>query len=95
MILALTFTKSLRLILLQPVETSLMLMPCMETALLKELLFLALADINHKTNQCTTTRGALNSVCTKLELASSESKEILEINVLQKLAPMLFVVIHI
>ena len=46
--------------------------------------FLAFAGIPYKYNQCDTTLGGLSSVCAKLEPASSQNNEILEINVLQK-----------
>ena len=86
MILALTFTKFLCLVLLRPAEASLM-HGYMETTLLKELLFLVLADILHKNILCSRTSGGLSGVCTKLEPDTSESNEILEINVLQKSSP--------
>ena len=42
-----------------------------ETALLKEMLFWALADIFHKNNKCSRTWGGLSSVCTRLVQAKS------------------------
>ena len=60
----------------------------METALLKELLLLALADVFYENNECTRAWGGLSSVGTKLEPAArSESNVILETNVLQKFSP--------
>ena len=48
--LTLTLTKSLCLVLLRPAEASTNAISSTKTALLKELLFLALADILHKIN---------------------------------------------
>ena len=60
---------------------------CIETALSKEPLFLALADIRHKNNIYSRNWRRLISVCIKPEPPKSESNKILAINVLQKLNP--------
>ena len=60
----------------------------MKTALLKKLLFSALADIIHKNSQCGRTWEILSSLCTKLEPARSKTGEILEIKIL---VPILFI----
>ena len=67
----------------------------METALSKEPLFLALADILHKNNLYSRTWGGLNIVFSKLELARSKSNEILTINVLQKFSNHVLYGIHV
>ena len=46
--------------------------------------FLALAGIPYRYNQCHTILEGLNSVCAKLEPATSKNNDILETNVLQK-----------
>ena len=62
-------------------ETSSNISNAMETSLLQEPLFLALADILHINNYSSRTWGGLSSNCTKLQPARSKSNKILEINV--------------
>ena len=82
-ILALNFTKSYCLVLLKPVETSLMLWLYGNDFINRATLSGSCRHTS-KNNWRGRAWGRLISVCTKLEPARSESNEILEINVLQK-----------
>ena len=70
--------------LLKPGKTALMLWLHRNDPILRAAIFLALAGIPKKYNQCHTTLGGSNSVCAKLEPTSLKSNEMIEINALQK-----------
>ena len=92
--LALTFTKSLCLVLLRPAETSLMQYGYIETNLLKSCSLWRLQTYFTKITNALGLGVELSNVCTKLEPARSKRKprksnEILQINVGQNFSPCL------
>ena len=70
------------MVLLKPVKTALTLWLHGNDSVLRAAIFLALAGMPYKYNQCHTTLTGLSGVCARLEPASSNNNGILEINVL-------------